>query len=118
MISKKEPVRSLTEDQEKPIVKRKGICGTCIYGLDCVHVESPENPKIFCEEYESEEHPAMRISEGGLLNAMPDSLRQETEDLRKARELGLCFNCAHREGCSFQKPEGGVWHCEEYCLGE
>jgi NADH-quinone oxidoreductase subunit E len=28
---------------------------------------------------------------------------------------GLCLNCANRETCTFPKPEGGVWHCDEYC---
>ena len=27
---------------------------------------------------------------------------------------GLCVNCANRHTCLFPKPEGGVWHCEEY----
>jgi hypothetical protein len=27
---------------------------------------------------------------------------------------GLCVNCANRETCLVPKPEGGVWHCEEY----
>ena len=27
---------------------------------------------------------------------------------------GLCATCAKRSSCAFQRPEGGVWHCEEY----
>jgi hypothetical protein len=27
---------------------------------------------------------------------------------------GLCSTCENSETCTFQKPEGGVWHCEEY----
>jgi hypothetical protein len=27
---------------------------------------------------------------------------------------GLCVNCDVRETCTFSKPEGGVWFCEEY----
>lgn len=27
---------------------------------------------------------------------------------------GLCVNCANREVCRHPKPEGGVWHCEEF----
>jgi hypothetical protein len=30
------------------------------------------------------------------------------------RYFGLCFNCKHTETCTFPKPAGGVWHCEEY----
>ena len=28
--------------------------------------------------------------------------------------LGLCVNCENRDTCKLRKPEGGVWHCEEY----
>ena len=28
--------------------------------------------------------------------------------------LGLCSTCEIREKCVFPKPEGGVWHCEEF----
>jgi hypothetical protein len=27
---------------------------------------------------------------------------------------GLCLNCDVRNTCTFPKPEGGVWFCEEY----
>jgi hypothetical protein len=27
---------------------------------------------------------------------------------------GLCINCENRHTCEFIKPNGGVWHCEEY----
>jgi hypothetical protein len=27
---------------------------------------------------------------------------------------GLCINCDVRNTCTFPKPEGGVWFCEEY----
>jgi NADH-quinone oxidoreductase subunit E len=26
----------------------------------------------------------------------------------------ICINCENRHTCKFIKPEGGVWHCEEY----
>ncbi len=31
-----------------------------------------------------------------------------------ATDKGLCKNCESRQTCLFPKPEGGVWHCEEY----
>jgi hypothetical protein len=32
----------------------------------------------------------------------------------REKVLGLCADCAARETCTFPRPEGGVWHCEEY----
>ena len=34
--------------------------------------------------------------------------------LPEAEYKGLCVNCARREICEHPKPEGGVWHCDEY----
>lgn len=32
-----------------------------------------------------------------------------------ASELpGLCRNCARLVDCTYPRPEGGVWHCDEY----
>lgn len=28
--------------------------------------------------------------------------------------VGLCSNCELRSTCTFAKPEGGVWRCDEY----
>jgi hypothetical protein len=28
--------------------------------------------------------------------------------------LGLCGLCEDRSTCTYPRPEGGVWHCEEY----
>jgi len=30
------------------------------------------------------------------------------------RFKGLCMNCDNRFECQLPRPEGGVWHCEEY----
>jgi hypothetical protein len=33
----------------------------------------------------------------------------------QARFKGLCSNCDRRHDCTFSKPVGGVYHCDEYC---
>jgi hypothetical protein len=35
----------------------------------------------------------------------------ETE---RVKLTGLCMNCENRRVCTHPKPEGGVWHCENY----
>lgn len=27
---------------------------------------------------------------------------------------GLCVNCNHRRYCTYPRPPGGVWSCDEY----
>ena len=31
-----------------------------------------------------------------------------------SRLKGLCGNCDNRRTCTVQRPESGIWHCEEY----
>ena len=38
--------------------------------------------------------------------------RNDENDI--GREMGLCSHCENREFCTYPKPEGGVWHCDEY----
>jgi hypothetical protein len=42
---------------------------------------------------------------------------RKNDPSRKRNErprLGLCASCAIYERCTLPKPEGYVWHCEEY----
>jgi hypothetical protein len=62
----------------------------------------------FCEEYDGEED-----------KPAPSVVRDEKvvdQDALADREKypGICSTCANRETCTFPKPEGGVWQCEEY----
>jgi hypothetical protein len=48
-----------------------------------------------------------------LLPSRADAgLRTAAED--SAKYVGLCVNCEHRTTCRYPKPEGGLWHCEDY----
>jgi len=39
--------------------------------------------------------------------------RRATEEA-VSKYSGLCMNCEHRRTCTYPKPEGGIWHCEDY----
>ena len=51
------------------------------------------------------------LSPSGSLDPFVE-LISEGADVTKNR--GLCSICEDREVCAFPKPEGAVWHCEEY----
>jgi len=65
---------------------------------------------MHCDEFEGAraEEPAgaqkAAREEPGAAEANPDT----------GCARGLCRTCAKRESCTFPKPEGGVWHCEEF----
>ncbi len=115
MISSTTPAEKLNKPQDEPSVKLTGICATCIHVPGCAYVETPDYPKMYCEQFESEPVSAMKTTDVSGLKSIPAALQKESEAIKQARALGLCANCEHSESCVFPRPEGGVWHCEEYC---
>lgn len=90
---------------EAEVVKQTDICITCMHRLACQYRKANARPVIYCEEFEVEPTPP-RPSR---------STKAEPADAEATgRMKGLCMNCAHRERCKLPKPDGGVWHCEEY----
>jgi hypothetical protein len=68
---------------------------------------------MFCEEFEGYDtrptDPAARRT--------PTHVRSETSAASvgpTSTLKGLCVSCAKRDTCTFPKPEGGVWHCDEF----
>ena len=87
-----------------------GLCVNCRHHETCGFSRDPNNPVLFCEEYEIPVIPAMRIAEETDITRKGSPATEK--DLQTYR--GLCVNCEHRETCTYPKPEGGIWHCEEY----
>lgn len=100
------PVREEREaaDDTQP-AKRPGLCVSCMHRLGCQYRKANAQPVIYCEEFEVEETPPRPVRRSSVEQADPET----TGSLK-----GLCMNCAHRETCRLPKPDGGVWHCEEY----
>ena len=114
MISSITPAKKLNRLQAEQAAQLKGVCATCIHAPGCAYLETPDNPKMYCEQFESELPSVMKTTDVSGLKSIPGVLKKESDSIRQARALGLCANCAHLETCVFPRPEGGVWHCEEY----
>jgi hypothetical protein len=91
---------------EAVVASNIGICSTCNHLADCAYRFRNGAPIWFCEEFDDSVEPARA--------PMSDTLALEPEPNGKEKFLGLCMNCELRHTCAFPKPEGGVWHCEEY----
>ena len=63
------------------------------------------------EEYERYEKPSVTITGKNTRSSPP---KQADLKENSAQYKGLCQTCEYRETCTYPKPEGGVWHCEEY----
>jgi len=92
-----------------------GLCSCCSYAPDCTYPRESGRPILECNEFDGISPPLnkmMKWMEKPLVNRfsgpIPDA--QRLSILR-----GLCAYCDGLNTCTYPKPEGGVWHCEEYC---
>jgi hypothetical protein len=108
-------------EHEKECVMRKispnperilngGLCGTCRNAPTCMYLRNSSKPILHCEEFE--EFPC--DADNNPMEAKMSLVRSEGNPQEKSKYFGLCANCKHRDTCTFPKPQGGVWHCEEY----
>lgn len=92
-----------------------GLCSCCSCAPACTFPREPGRPILECDEFDgisSPQNKMMKLLEKPSVNClsglMPDA--QSPGILR-----GLCGYCDGLNTCTYPKPEGGVWHCEEYC---
>lgn len=82
------------------------LCSSCKHTSTCTFPKDPQRPSFYCEEFEIEVAPQTY----GRPPTQP-----YIEKVKESTGLvGLCSDCENQNKCSFPKPEGGIWHCEEY----
>ncbi len=85
-----------------------GLCATCNNAADCVYRKRRGTDAIYCETFDDYARP-----NGG--NGKRVATIVTTLEIAKPSEFkGLCVNCEDRDTCKLPRPEGGIWHCEEY----
>jgi len=92
---------------------RKGLCASCVRLQTCTYVVASSSPVVHCDEYD-----AGVSLETEHLGANPGtsgpSKNNVSPDEAVSADIGLCRHCAGRDACTYPRPEGGVWQCEEY----
>ena len=83
-----------------------GICAACKYGDECVFMADSEGLILQYEQFE----PWFPAPEARQAPARARKLPGKERN----GYAGLCVNCENRETCTYPKPEGGVWRCEDY----
>ena len=86
------------------------LCCTCKHASTCTLPRDPQRPSFYCEEFEIESIPAKR--KAGEDKPQPTASFVTAEE--SGSLIGLCRDCENHQTCAFPRPEGGVWHCEEY----
>ena len=82
------------------------LCPTCMHVDHCVLFSNGERPAWHCEEFVTAGAPPRSVE---AAPASPAAAKPGGQ-----RHLGLCVNCEDRDTCTFPRPEGGVWRCNEY----
>jgi hypothetical protein len=96
-----EPVADLREQG----IRYRGLCTQCAHAPMCTFPRDPLRPIRSCDEFEESVAPRTQ----GISQTLPYAASSADEPELK----GLCRHCAIRLTCTFPKPEGGIWHCDE-----
>jgi len=84
----------------------RDLCSTCNHAPTCGNRSTPEKPVFYCEEFDN--YVPVTVKKTSVSASAP------AEMIDSDKYKGLCSNCENRETCILPKPEGGIWHCEEY----
>ncbi len=92
----------------------KGLCATCKNNEHCTFPRDKSRPVSQCEEFEGLERGPVETLEKFVSSISRSSGKEKPVNDYYGKYKGLCKTCEIKDSCVFQKPEGGVWHCEEY----
>ncbi|MBD3373281.1 MAG: hypothetical protein GF403_11275 [Candidatus Coatesbacteria bacterium] len=81
----------------------RGLCADCVHAENCELRRMNPAPVYHCAEFVGLEAPP-------VIRAV----RSEGPSAPLSRYRGLCRTCRRAERCTYPKPPGGVWYCEEY----
>jgi len=87
----------------------RGLCVTCNNASTCsFRASDAERLVWYCELFDC----FVKVEE--VLEAAKAILDSKPLEKGYNKFEGLCMNCARCTTCTFPKPDGGIWHCEEY----
>jgi hypothetical protein len=85
-----------------------GLCATCVNDAVCTFPRSMQRPVVSCDEFEG-------IVTQKVSHRSPSPGEAE-RFVAANREWypGLCMTCNKQESCTYPRPEGGVFNCDEF----
>lgn len=98
------------ESQET--IDNSGLCATCENVTGCMYAGNAEHPVLECEEFTH--HRADTRAPGLRRLNLAGVPKPDDGGASALFAKGLCGDCENRADCTFAKPEGGIWQCEEY----
>jgi hypothetical protein len=95
--------------------KNFGLCSCCSCAPACTYSRDSGRSVLQCDEFDGISPPLNKM----MKRMEKPSVNRFSGPIPDAQSLsilrGLCAYCDRLTTCTYPKPEGGVWHCEEYC---
>lgn len=99
----------------KILTEYLGLCSCCSCAPACTYPRDSGRPLLECDEFDGISPPLNKM----MKRMEKPSVNRFSGPIPDAQSLsilrGLCAYCDRLNTCTYPKPEGGVWHCEEYC---
>ena len=94
--------------------KVSGLCSCCSSLKTCTYSKDSHRPILQCEEFDGIVPYSLKML--SHRRSVPRGLEKTpTPGMSEpVSHRGLCNLCEDHLMCTYPKPEGGVWHCEEY----
>jgi hypothetical protein len=109
--------KPIRKGKEERIASRKkdylGLCSLCQNGSTCTYTRDLRRPVLQCEDFNGYESRVRTIVKK-ILPVTDPKFGSNVGEKELGKYKGLCSICEDRKICTYPKPEGGVWHCEEY----
>jgi hypothetical protein len=77
----------------------RGICVSCKYGPQCLNHHGAA--VMQCAQFE------------GFAFA-PSHVIHQSAHPHEVTDMGLCARCGSEEVCTLERPESGVWRCNDF----
>lgn len=91
-----------------------GLCSCCRSSSVCTFPRDLKRPVLQCEEFDGISMPKNKTTEWMERPQIARTLKPDLSPQPLSALRGLCIDCDGRNNCLYPKPEGGVWHCEEF----
>lgn len=102
-------MKKFKEDSIKTDKVNRGLCSTCNNAPTCLFYQENGSRLVwYCETFD--DYVPVRES----IPKPEKMIEPKADDPGKRVFEGLCLNCTQNATCTFHKPDGGIWHCEEY----
>ncbi len=94
-----------------------GLCSYCQSEPNCTFTRDPRRPVCECDEFSPFTYAPIRVPIQKKISLKSPAQHSPTREDPFRHDRGLCGDCEGRATCLYPKPEGGVWHCEEFRQG-